>query len=200
MKNVHVLVLLMSLSALVCYGQYKHGHNFTHNYQNHVKLVRKLLEQKHYLTVSRGLYSHSDYPMCVRSRFESHALAGVIHKLHYYGQESKRTRTHGKRHTIRAFIEAKAEDVPVLHISAYLAGGNEDPRVSGRYDILYAANICFIVRTRKHGPLQCLLWRRAVATERQRAPCRDAFRKLCGRYTGHKFLYTKHRCPSSNKT
>ncbi|KAL1480975.1 hypothetical protein MTO96_050584 [Rhipicephalus appendiculatus] len=80
----------MHLSALVSYGQFKHGQNFTHNYQNQVKLVRKLLEQKRYLTVSRGLYSHSDYPMCVRSRFESHALAGVIHKLHYYGQESKR--------------------------------------------------------------------------------------------------------------
>uniref|UniRef100_A0A131YAV6 Lipocalin n=1 Tax=Rhipicephalus appendiculatus TaxID=34631 RepID=A0A131YAV6_RHIAP len=200
MKHLYVLVLLMHLSALVSYGQFKHGQNFTHNYQNQVKLVRKLLEQKRYLTVSRGLYSHSDYPMCVRSRFESHALAGVIHKLHYYGQESKGKRRPGKRHTIRAFIEVKAEDVPVLHISAYLAGGNVDPRVSGRYDILYAANICFIVRTRKHGPLQCLLWRRAVATERQRVPCRDAFRKLCAGYRGHTFVYTKDRCPSGNAT
>ncbi|KAL1480977.1 hypothetical protein MTO96_050581, partial [Rhipicephalus appendiculatus] len=56
----------MHLLVAVSYGRHKlsrqcetphsewlsieHGQNFTHNYQNQVKLVRKLLEQKRYLT------------------------------------------------------------------------------------------------------------------------------------------------------
>nr|XP_050030209.1 uncharacterized protein LOC126526352 isoform X6 [Dermacentor andersoni] len=104
----------------------------------------------------------------------------------------------GKRHTLRAFFEVKANDALSLLVHAYMSGGFEDHRISGSYDILYADNTCFIVATPRKAISQCLLWRRAAATKAQRAPCRKAFRKLCSQYPGHKFVYAKERCTPSD--
>nr|XP_037286097.1 uncharacterized protein LOC119179129 [Rhipicephalus microplus] len=109
----------------------------------------ELLQQKRPIAVSHGLYSDFDYPVCVRSHFEMFALSGFIHKLSYFEQYPEGSKGRGRRHSLRAFIEVELKQVASLRITGYLAHGFEDPRVSGLFDILYAANACFIVGTKK---------------------------------------------------
>ncbi|KAL3204147.1 hypothetical protein MRX96_041382 [Rhipicephalus microplus] len=77
------------------------------------------------------------------------ALSGFIHKLSYFEQYPEGSKRRGRRHSLRAFIEVELKQVASLRITGYLAHGFEDPRVSGLFDILYAANACFIVGTKK---------------------------------------------------
>ncbi|XP_075725630.1 uncharacterized protein LOC119179129 isoform X2 [Rhipicephalus microplus] len=178
-----------------------------------VKRVKTLLQQKRPIAVTHGFYSEFDYPICVRSRFETFALSGFIHKLSYFEQYPKGSKSRGQRHSLRAFFEVELKQVAILRITGYLARGFEDPRVSGLFDILYAANMCFIVGTKKDEnthewgnstrPLpkassQCVLWRLARVSNRQRDLCRQAFRRHCRGYRGHKFVYTKDKCSSNN--
>ncbi|XP_075725632.1 uncharacterized protein LOC119179129 isoform X4 [Rhipicephalus microplus] len=114
-----------------------------------VKRVKTLLQQKRPIAVTHGFYSEFDYPICVRSRFETFALSGFIHKLSYFEQYPKGSKSRGQRHSLRAFFEVELKQVAILRITGYLARGFEDPRVSGLFDILYAANMCFIVGTKK---------------------------------------------------
>nr|XP_050030207.1 uncharacterized protein LOC126526352 isoform X1 [Dermacentor andersoni] len=193
----YVIILALFLSPLLSYGLAP-TNTAKKNNDHRVKMVKKLLNQKGSLAVSRGKYTQLDYPLCVRSRFEEYSLSGYFHKLIYYEEKEKGSGILGKRHTLRAFFEVKANDALSLLVHAYMSGGFEDHRISGSYDILYADNTCFIVATPRKAISQCLLWRRAAATKAQRAPCRKAFRKLCSQYPGHKFVYAKERCTPSD--
>ncbi|XP_037570566.2 uncharacterized protein LOC119452589 [Dermacentor silvarum] len=212
MKRLYVFILAVFVSPMFSNGQ---APNYKPNnkYEDLVKMVRKLLQQKGYLAISRGRYSQLDYPICVRSRFEDRALSGYFHKLTYYEQKEKRSGVLGKRHTLRAFFEVRPQAAQGLLVTVYLSGGYVDHRISGSYNILYADNTCFIVAAQREDNTlewsnntalmptafsQCLLWRRAAAIEPQRTPCRNAFRKLCTQYKGHKFVYTKERCTPNN--
>nr|XP_050030208.1 uncharacterized protein LOC126526352 isoform X3 [Dermacentor andersoni] len=163
----YVIILALFLSPLLSYGLAP-TNTAKKNNDHRVKMVKKLLNQKGSLAVSRGKYTQLDYPLCVRSRFEEYSLSGYFHKLIYYEEKEKGSGILGKRHTLRAFFEVKANDALSLLVHAYMT-------IS-----------------------QCLLWRRAAATKAQRAPCRKAFRKLCSQYPGHKFVYAKERCTPSD--
>ncbi|XP_075725633.1 uncharacterized protein LOC119179128 isoform X1 [Rhipicephalus microplus] len=189
------------------------GSNVTLHCNINLKKVRTLLEQRKPIAVSRAFYSNNDYPICVRSRFEMFTLSGYMHKLSYFEQQPRGSGRRGRRHSLRAFIEVELKQVASLRITGYLARGFEDPRVSGLFDILYAANACFIVGTKKEentqewgnstrlipkASSQCVLWRLARVSQRQRDLCRQAFRRHCRGYRGHKFVYTKEKCSSNN--
>nr|XP_054924132.1 uncharacterized protein LOC126526352 isoform X2 [Dermacentor andersoni] len=142
----YVIILALFLSPLLSYGLAP-TNTAKKNNDHRVKMVKKLLNQKGSLAVSRGKYTQLDYPLCVRSRFEEYSLSGYFHKLIYYEEKEKGSGILGKRHTLRAFFEVKANDALSLLVHAYMSGGFEDHRISGSYDILYADNTCFIVAT-----------------------------------------------------
>ncbi|XP_075725635.1 uncharacterized protein LOC119179128 isoform X3 [Rhipicephalus microplus] len=159
------------------------GSNVTLHCNINLKKVRTLLEQRKPIAVSRAFYSNNDYPICVRSRFEMFTLSGYMHKLSYFEQQPRGSGRRGRRHSLRAFFEVKLKQVAQLHVTAYL----ENTQAWGNNTRLLST-----------ASSQCLLWRLPSVSDMQRDSCREAFRRLCRHYRGHKFVYTKERCSSNN--
>nr|XP_054924135.1 uncharacterized protein LOC126526352 isoform X7 [Dermacentor andersoni] len=96
----YVIILALFLSPLLSYGLAP-TNTAKKNNDHRVKMVKKLLNQKGSLAVSRGKYTQLDYPLCVRSRFEEYSLSGYFHKLIYYEEKEKKSflRSQSKRRT-----------------------------------------------------------------------------------------------------
>ncbi|XP_075724339.1 uncharacterized protein LOC119179143 isoform X2 [Rhipicephalus microplus] len=111
-------------------------------------------------------------------------------------------------------LRREVDDRPILVVDAFMGRNETDPKVSGRYDIFFASEVCFVMGTpvvdpstvryradrRQAGNSACLLWRIAGAAEQDRVPCRRAFEKYCRHYHGYKFVYRGDICMTITHT
>nr|XP_037286098.1 uncharacterized protein LOC119179130 [Rhipicephalus microplus] len=135
--------------------------SITYDYSIVVSRVRKLLQQRDYIRVAHGLYSQSNYPTCVRSHYHAVTLTGFIHSLSYIPRE-KPVLKHRERIYRKALLKVKSRKPPLLVVKAYKDTldtsiikkndyANIDHAVSGRYDIYFAQDNCFVAATTLEG-------------------------------------------------
>ncbi|XP_075725623.1 uncharacterized protein LOC119179130 isoform X2 [Rhipicephalus microplus] len=193
--------------------------SITYDYSIVVSRVRKLLQQRDYIRIAHGLYSQSNYPTCVRSHYHAVTLTGFIHALSYIPRE-KPVLKHRERIYRKALLKVKSRTPPLLVVKAYKDTldtsiikkndySNIDHAVSGRYDIYFAQDNCFVAATTievnkrpkgnataavSTGNSRCLLWRRPAGTSEEHVACKSAFLKICSFYRGHETKYKKEIC------
>ncbi|XP_049524432.1 uncharacterized protein LOC119453761 isoform X3 [Dermacentor silvarum] len=142
---------------------------------NIVKRVRKLLQEKEYIAVSRGKYVDADYPTCVRSHVHDITKSGAKHALSYFPQQVKGSKIQRERIYRKTKFKVKHEMPPLLVIEAYkhaLVTSTSKSKVNS----------------------QCLLWKRTGVASQEIAACMFAYIKECSPYKGHEFVYTKEAC------
>nr|XP_054924116.1 uncharacterized protein LOC129383547 [Dermacentor andersoni] len=174
--------------------------------------VKELIGGQKRLILSRGMYYQPGFPVCVRSQLINNSQAGYRHNLSYYEKEptvEKRKEPRIDRNRTYMHVRSGGKMGLLLVINAYVGDKKMDPKVSGRYTILYASKICFVATTAEQanasisqsqgvpsptanatksltrgvppptGYSSCSLWRLATADETLRTHCRTAFRLLC---------------------
>ncbi|XP_065292336.1 uncharacterized protein [Dermacentor albipictus] len=162
------------------------------------------------LIISRAVFAREDYATCVVSRLKSVSTSGYQHNLSYYEKEIKMPTQLGKRVYLDAhYAVHQKNNVVVFVVHAYAGNRLEDSKLSGSYKALYANKGCFIVGTDSPGYTSnvasntvntpkanaaCLVWRLLKANEEDRARCRAAFAKVCGKYGRYKFVFTRDVC------
>ncbi|XP_075725628.1 uncharacterized protein LOC119179130 isoform X5 [Rhipicephalus microplus] len=127
---------------------------------------------------------------------------------------------HRERIYRKALLKVKSRTPPLLVVKAYKDTldtsiikkndySNIDHAVSGRYDIYFAQDNCFVAATTievnkrpkgnataavSTGNSRCLLWRRPAGTSEEHVACKSAFLKICSFYRGHETKYKKEIC------
>ncbi|XP_049524431.1 uncharacterized protein LOC119453761 isoform X2 [Dermacentor silvarum] len=207
-KNIMKTQCCLLISAYVCVlccCSEDPGYRPKDGSNNIVKRVRKLLQEKEYIAVSRGKYVDADYPTCVRSHVHDITKSGAKHALSYFPQQVKGSKIQRERIYRKTKFKVKHEMPPLLVIEAYKHAlvtstskskdlSHLDSRVSGRYHIFHAEDSCFVVGTQQQVNSQCLLWKRTGVASQEIAACMFAYIKECSPYKGHEFVYTKEAC------
>lgn len=116
-----------------------------------MQLVKQLIGGKQRLILARGMYSQPNYPICVRSQLIFYTEAtGYRHNLSYYEKDpvmEKRKGPRIDRTQTYMHVRSSTKMEPLFVVNAYMGNKIRDPKVSGRYTILYATKACFIIST-----------------------------------------------------
>ncbi|XP_075724338.1 uncharacterized protein LOC119179143 isoform X1 [Rhipicephalus microplus] len=180
-------------------------------------LVRRILGKNLLLIQSRSIYFRHDYPMCVQSCLIGRRNHVYKREIMYFNKRRKVQMIQGPKIERKAYMRVlrrEVDDRPILVVDAFMGRNETDPKVSGRYDIFFASEVCFVMGTpvvdpstvryradrRQAGNSACLLWRIAGAAEQDRVPCRRAFEKYCRHYHGYKFVYRGDICMTITHT
>nr|XP_037286109.1 uncharacterized protein LOC119179143 [Rhipicephalus microplus] len=119
--------------------------------------------------------------MCVQS-----CLIGRRHHVYkreimYFNKKRKVQMIHGPKIERKAYLRVlrrEVDDRPILVVDAFMGRNETDPKVSGRYDIFFASEVCFVMGTPVVDP----------STVRYRADRREAgmpsFNQLTALFSG----------------
>uniref|UniRef100_A0A224YDG8 Lipocalin n=1 Tax=Rhipicephalus zambeziensis TaxID=60191 RepID=A0A224YDG8_9ACAR len=210
MKYVKFCLWQTCLFTLFCLGEQLDGFDFIFMRKAARKIVRRLLQDKDVLLISRAIYGRPDYPMCVQSRPLGLYAQKIRANFSYFEKDLNALRTNGHRIYRDTYIDLfKMKKKKIMNVSAYIENQKLDTKLSGQFRILYSRKICFIVGTEKNANSSkgikgaagtrtensaCVLWRKAHGTEKERSRCRKAFKRKCGHYRGHRHVYSREEC------
>ncbi|XP_037287123.2 uncharacterized protein LOC119180083 isoform X1 [Rhipicephalus microplus] len=215
MKYENFCVWLTCFFALLCLGEQLYGFDLTFFRKPSRKAVRRLLQDRDVLLISRAIYGRPDYPMCVQSRSHGLYAEKIRANFSYYEKDLKEMKTNGQRIYRDTYIDLlKIKRRKIMNVSAYIVNQQLDNKLSGQFVILFSSKTCFIAGTEKNAKPSngekvvagtsaensaCVLWRKAHGTEKERAQCRKAFKRKCGQYRGHRHVYSREECLAQRK-
>ncbi|KAL1468121.1 hypothetical protein MTO96_025647, partial [Rhipicephalus appendiculatus] len=97
MKQVNFGLWLTCFFAFVCIGEQLDGFDFIFMRKASRKIVRRLLQDKDVLLISRAIYGRPDYPMCVQSRPLGFYAQKIRANFSYYEKDLNAVKTNGHR-------------------------------------------------------------------------------------------------------
>uniref|UniRef100_A0A224YNI3 Lipocalin n=1 Tax=Rhipicephalus zambeziensis TaxID=60191 RepID=A0A224YNI3_9ACAR len=225
-NNILLCLMLARICWVHCSGQSDHS-QIPQEQRNYMELVGKLLNKSATLFLKRGKGAPlmKNKHICWTSRKQSSMAVGYHHTLSFFDKTKVGKDRWQTRDTY--YGVGPRNKLPTVRVDARY-GTTRDQNVSGSYELLFAARMCFLLGAKEALPSSidehdpdpvpsseeksaknvssaeatpdvCLLWFRDRTQDDDKQECMGAFVKHCNPNHGQVYRYRKNVCNAKKK-